>query len=131
MENVEDKDDIVAANYAVKEQQDVILEEDMKMDTTDSKGLDDENPEIDRSMLPPIYNYGLAYVESLQEGSIIEEEQTNGMEIEKNEEENEVDEISEEEEIDFNNEPEEDSEDDEETRVAVIIFIYNISSKME
>ena len=93
------------------------------MDAASSKGLDDENPEVDKTMLPPIYNYGLNFVESLQEGNLIDLEAPNGMEIEKNEEENEMEEISEEE-IDIINEPEEDSEEeDESNRVVVIILI--------
>ena len=93
----------------------------MKMDTASSKGLDDENPEIDRGMLPPIYNYGLSFVESLQEVNEMDLEEANGKEQEKNEEEEDMEEISEEE-LDFAHEPEEDSEDDEDSNRVVVIF---------
>ncbi len=112
LENVEDNDDVVAANNATKEQEDVILEDDTKAETVTSKGLDDENPEIDRSMLPPIFLYGLDFVESLQEApTLLEMEGQNGMEIEGNETVKEEDENSEEE--DFVIEPVQDSEDED------------------
>lgn len=119
LENVEDKDDVVAANNATKEQEDAILE-DIKGDTP-SKALDDENLQIDRAMLPPIYNYGLDFIESLQEEVVDVDGQT--MDVEGNEEEEEEDEISEEE-IDFRRHEDAESEDeDHENRILVLNFI--------
>lgn len=65
LENVEDDDDVVATKNATKEQEDIILE-DVKFDATASKGLEEtENPQIDRNMLPPLYNYGMNFVDYL------------------------------------------------------------------
>ena len=117
LENVEDKDDIVAANNATKEQEDVILE-DIKGDTP-SKIIDDENLQIDRSMLPPIYNYGLDFIESLQEEPVVDD--TQAMDQEGGEEEEEDDEISEEE---INFRPHEDAESEDEDHESRILVYF-------
>lgn len=80
LETVEDGDDVAATKNATKEQEDMVLE-DIKFDTNPSKGLEDtENPQIDRNMLPPLYNYGLDFTEyyygkDINDGLDIEEQE--------------------------------------------------------
>ena len=86
------------------------------------KGLEDDNPEIDRSMLPPIYCYGLDFVECMQDGTMMETEPALGTEQENNGEEmEEEEEISEEEDLDFMKESEEDSDDEDDALRAMVI----------
>jgi len=119
LKSVEDQDDNNAADQATKEQEEVVLE-DMKAETAaaSTKGLEDENPEIDRSMLPPIFNYGLDFVEGMEDGTFMETEAGVGTEQEggnEDEMEEEEEQISEEEDLDFMKESEEDSDDEEES----------------
>ncbi len=80
---MEDDDDVMATKNATKEQEDIILE-DVKIDATPGKGdLEGENPVVDRTMLPPLYNYALDYVEYLIGGQ--------GLDIEEGEEEEKKD----------------------------------------
>jgi len=96
LENVEDADDVVATKNANKEQEDIILE-DVKFEATPSKGMEEnENPQIDRNMLPPLYTYGMNFVDYLvgDQGIDFEgdmEKATHDIQEEKKEEEEEDD----------------------------------------
>lgn len=121
MEKVEDKDDVVAAENATKEQEDVI-QEDLKAENTPIKGFEDlENIIIDKSMLPPIFGYGLNIVEGLHEVQF--EELDGQIQTEKeNEMEEEKEEMSEEE-IDYNDIQLDDSEDENITMNRTIVSL--------
>jgi len=105
----------------------------MKAETAAVKDLEDENPEVDRSMLPPIYCYGLDFVEGMQDdGTMMEAEPALGTEQENNEEEmEEEEEISEEEDLDFMKESEEDSDEDDDAlrtmvRKSILFTLKNL-----
>ena len=124
MENVEDKDDVVAADNATKEEEEVIVDD--RPDPNAPKEIDEnENVEIDKAMLPPIYNYGLEFLEYSKETHLVEPgvQMLNQDGVEEEEEKEE--EISSEEEIDFRQESEEASEEDDTNRAQVrLFFLY-------
>lgn len=111
----------MATKNATKEQEDIILE-DIKIDATPGKGdIDDENLQIDRSMLPPLYNYALDYFEYLHGGQDLDIEEIE--EEEKKEQQQQQTEMEEEEEeVELPQNFHQDSDDEEEMRNLVRNF---------